>query len=362
MSAIAFCAIGTMSPAFSNYLNAARIGAALAVLLFHWTILSGEHQWYRSLKIGADAVVVFFVLSGFLVAYTADTKDRTLGRYAFNRATRLYSVLVPAIGLTLAVGFVLGYSNTIVDVLRAVTFTGHIWNGWTHPDPNGAIWSVIYEAWYYAIFGCLFYLRDWRGVVFAVMAIVIAGPNILVLMPCWWLGVGVYRRLQRPVRANVASAMAFVPVLSYVLLHATGALREIHDLTSIPFKATLLHVSVHFLRDWVVAILFAIHLIGVASLMRGREAKWQPGVTWAAGATFSLYLTHLPVLKFMMAVMLTHRWLGIAACIAVASIFAWAFERRLGTFRQLLKGAEARMALRPATSPTGPVAHDRYRF
>jgi peptidoglycan/LPS O-acetylase OafA/YrhL len=333
-----FCGKSGVSPAFSIYLNAVRIWAALAVLLAHWTYVSGEHQWFRALKFGPDAVIVFFVLSGVVVAYTADTKDRTFGRYIFNRATRLYSVLAPAVLLTLFAGLVLGYANTTADVLRVLTFTGHIWNNWVHPNPNGAVWSVTYEAWYYAIFGCLFYLRDWRSVVFAGMAAVIAGPNILILMPCWWFGVWVYQRLHRPVPASVASVLAAVPVLIYVLLQATGKLREINDITINPFKATLIHVSVHFLRDWIVALLTAVHLIGAASLMRDKEARWRSAITWAAGATYSLYLTNMPVLRITVAAVPSQKWLGVPVCIAVALAFAWAFERRLGAFRRHLKG------------------------
>ena len=359
MPAVALSGILTVSPAFSSYLNAVRICAASAVLLFHWTIVSGEQQWFRSLKIGPDAVVVFFVLSGLVVAYTADTKDRSFGRYAFNRATRLYSVLVPAIVLTLVAGFVLGYSNTLADVLSVLTFTGHTWNGWRQPEPNGPIWSVTYEAWYYAIFGCLFYLRDRRGLLLAVLAMVLAGPNILVLMPCWWLGAWIYLRLQRPVRRDVGAVLALAPVVCYVLLQATGALRDIQDLTTVPFKATFSHVSVHFLRDWLVAILAAIHLIGVAAVTHDRKAKWRAGIAWISGATFSLYVTHLPVLIFTLSVLPAQKWLGIPACIAVAFVFAWAFERRLATLRRLFDVAGARTTLAYAPNPSGQVRTGR---
>jgi peptidoglycan/LPS O-acetylase OafA/YrhL len=46
---------------------------------------------------GHHAVIVFFVLSGFVISYTTDRKDRTFGVYVINRLTRLWSVVIPAL-------------------------------------------------------------------------------------------------------------------------------------------------------------------------------------------------------------------------------------------------------------------------
>ena len=92
-----------MSPLFSLYLDALRFGAALIVLLSHFAyprFTRGDYIAIREFNLGSDAVVFFFVLSGLVIAYTADSKDRSAGRFAFNRLTRLYSVVLPAILLT----------------------------------------------------------------------------------------------------------------------------------------------------------------------------------------------------------------------------------------------------------------------
>ena len=46
---------------------------------------------------GGDAVMVLFVLIGFVVACCADQKDKEWGAFAFARATRIYAVVIPAI-------------------------------------------------------------------------------------------------------------------------------------------------------------------------------------------------------------------------------------------------------------------------
>jgi peptidoglycan/LPS O-acetylase OafA/YrhL len=50
---------------------------------------------------GLPAVIVFFVLSGFVIAFVTDGRDRTLAGYALNRLSRLWSVALPALGFGL---------------------------------------------------------------------------------------------------------------------------------------------------------------------------------------------------------------------------------------------------------------------
>ena len=57
-------------------------------------------------NLGSDSVVIFFVLSGYVIAYTADQKDRTVRRYFINRCARIYSVVVPALLLTRALEWI----------------------------------------------------------------------------------------------------------------------------------------------------------------------------------------------------------------------------------------------------------------
>jgi peptidoglycan/LPS O-acetylase OafA/YrhL len=50
---------------------------------------------------GHSAVVVFFVLSGFVIRHVTDTKEMHWPDYAASRIARIFSVTVPAIFLTL---------------------------------------------------------------------------------------------------------------------------------------------------------------------------------------------------------------------------------------------------------------------
>jgi len=93
-----------MSPRLSYHLDLLRFIAAFIVLLSHFAyerFTQGYYAFIRDYNLGSDAVVVFFVLSGFVISFAAIEKDKTAGRFAFSRMTRLYSVAIPALILTL---------------------------------------------------------------------------------------------------------------------------------------------------------------------------------------------------------------------------------------------------------------------
>jgi peptidoglycan/LPS O-acetylase OafA/YrhL len=91
-----------MTPGLSIYLDLVRV-AALLVLLFHASYDRFGGNWLRPAfaDSGQPAVIMFFVLSGFVIAWTADVKERTFNVYIVNRMARLWSVAVPALALTL---------------------------------------------------------------------------------------------------------------------------------------------------------------------------------------------------------------------------------------------------------------------
>src|SRR5450432_3847495 len=96
-----------ISPHFSDYLDLIRFGAAVAVFLRHIrSDIFGPWLWQMR-GYGHTAVIAFFVLSGFVIAYTCGSgKHSDLRDFAVSRLARLYSVIVPAILLTIAIDVV----------------------------------------------------------------------------------------------------------------------------------------------------------------------------------------------------------------------------------------------------------------
>lgn len=159
------------------WLDAVRALAALAVMLGHlrglyfvkWDDLHPDSKswmnWgaFAATRMGREAVMVFFVLSGYLVGGNA-IKCLTSGRfnlksYAIARLTRLYIVLIPALAFTfycdsLRLRVEPAYSGHWQ--LDSLTFLKNIFflNGICSPvyGSNSPLWSLAYEFWYYTRF------------------------------------------------------------------------------------------------------------------------------------------------------------------------------------------------------------------
>jgi hypothetical protein len=189
----------------SLYLDLIRPVAAAVVLLSHVSFQAISGGRLRAFgPAWPQAVDVFFVLSGFVIAHVCATRERDALTYLISRAARIYSVAIPALVLTAlldGVGMMVnpgpyrGAFQVFTPGLlaRCLTFTGEKWNAHRFPGTDGAYWSLGFEVWYHAAFAAfLFVPRRWR---WAAPAAVLAfiGPKVAVLFPAWLMGVATYR-------------------------------------------------------------------------------------------------------------------------------------------------------------------------
>mgnify|MGYP001797543697 CR=1 FL=1 len=202
---------GAIPPVLSIYMDVLRIVAAMAVLIDH-LLLRRYHGTPRDLNagfdFGADAVMVFFAISGFVIAHAA--ADRDPGSFAFARLTRLWSVMVPAVVLTFALdtwGRAINPGVYDGSFFNQLAFHDYIFFGLTFSNEwlwqssrigiNGPLWSLSYEAAYYVLFAIALYMRGWlRWAVLAAGAAVF-GPFVLLYMPAWLAGVAAYFAVRR---------------------------------------------------------------------------------------------------------------------------------------------------------------------
>ncbi len=371
-----------MNPRLSLWLDGLRVIAAFTVLLSHiaYERYTGtRYGFFRDYNLGSDAVVIFFVLSGFLIAYAAEMRDRTLSAYAWSRATRLWSVALPALLLT----FVLDRLGLLINpaayfapfyepiplgelLARGLSFSNEWFLDSVRLGSNGPWWSLSYEAGYYALFGAAFFLRGPARIAIMLAVAVLIGPRPLLLLPVWLSGVVLWR-LAAAGRLNLGAPLAWTfAVLPPLAYGACLALDVPHALMNASAQMTGLEVktwrvltgfSDEILWNSLVAVLMSLHLAGVASLPQrtvsaGASAeRAAKAVKWLAGGTFSLYLMHYPVLQFADAVLpetmnLPVRDLALLSASALVPLWlAGLTERRLGALRQFLSG----MALRVRT-------------
>lgn len=75
------------------------------VFISHVPGFSGGLFWQLA-GFGHEAVVVFFVLSGFVISFVVYDKNESALKYISSRLTRIYSVAIPAIILTLLLYYI----------------------------------------------------------------------------------------------------------------------------------------------------------------------------------------------------------------------------------------------------------------
>lgn len=309
-----------MKPGFSLSLDLIRFCTAMIVFIAHFAFVRISGQWLMeiwSAPFAHHAVMVFFVLSGLVIAYVVSDHEQTLERYMRARIVRLYSVVLPMLVLVPLIDWVGNQMNPVLydgwwfhthkPVLRlfaSLFFLHETWWRSVWYFSNGPYWSIGYEFWYYVAFGALFFLRGVRRLLALVATFAVVGPKVFLLFPVWLTGVGVWHlcaRIRLP--AWVALLGLTGAIVAYVFWIATGAYL-VTDAIS-PRIAHLFGVSEGVLswsKPWlgyyVLAFLIAVVFLSLHSLSSYIEKLLSPiggVIRWCAGATFTIYLMHIPV-------------------------------------------------------------------
>jgi peptidoglycan/LPS O-acetylase OafA/YrhL len=299
-----------LPPGASLYLDLVRFAAAMAVFIGHAAGKSFTEGflWQSSLYM-REAVIIFFVLSGFVIGYVLDGKEGTAPNFASARVARLYSVIVPALILTfvcdifgehVSQAFYRGgpwsyYSDNLA--LRYADTFFMLNSSWLAPNMepgiNGPFWSLSFEMFYYVAIGLLVFAKGWKRLLGLACTCLIAGPAIIALFPLWLAGFALYRQT-RGGTPNVALAvLATVLGGGLVLIAPFVASR-------IPEAPASWQVQPSVFQDYLYAAAFTAHLFGMTSLCAHipKAPKLMVSVIrWLGGLTFPLYLLHRPLIQ-----------------------------------------------------------------
>ena len=298
----------------SLYLDLLRFLAAFVVFLQHfsWRHFSGGLLWQIG-PYGAQAVICFFVLSGYVIALVTDRADATARGYALDRAARIYSVALPALLLTFGLdaigqklrpelfdgGWFNGDESLISQLPRNLLFLNQIWSTDTYPGSNVPYWSLGYEVWYYIAFGLFVFLPRIWGALAALAALAVVGPRVAAMFPVWLLGAGVYALSAQGwprSRALGVALFAGAPVL-WALFEAWTRLNGLQPVQPLPGHGWQIW------QDWIVGLAVAAHLLGLNAVAPtiGRLLLPCAGpIRWLAGRSFTLYLMQVPLLQFFL--------------------------------------------------------------
>jgi peptidoglycan/LPS O-acetylase OafA/YrhL len=309
--------------AFSQWLDFFRWMSALAVVFAHsenrflvrLTDVDAAHRtipFYLFSFIAGfahPAVMIFFVLSGYLVGGGLWQEARRhgsidLSQYFVKRVSRLCIVLYPAFLLIAALnlfstyafhGAPTGSMGPSSLACNAAFFETSLCNSY---GGDGALWSLFNEFWYYVAWPLLVLAwlvrTTWMRTVLIGSACVLLtlltltqsressaiGPYMLI----WILGVGVAAAPRPFIRSCLASAALFGADLMAVRILVRRTYGDVHPVGM-------------FFVDLSESLLFANLLISMKHYRALASPIGHARHTWLAAFSFSLYCIHTPILN-----------------------------------------------------------------
>lgn len=374
----------------SVFLDAARWIAAgvvlighVAGLLFHETRGFAESNnavellVYCLITVGHYAVMIFFVISGYLVG--GITLQRwmksgpSLADYAVARVSRIYTVLLPAL--------VIGMIFDLIGLEffgDSVLYTGGVTNALLHDvgartgveefalnlallqgmyvealGSNGPLWSLSYEWWYYALFAAIagaVQSRGWsRYVLTAGSVVLVYGMTTYMLLwgSVWLLGLAAYFVLPR---VKGSHPIVGLTVILGTLLWACYTANPDYRTDPEP-----LYWSIG--RDFAVALSFCYAM----TCFRDTRVPGERLHRFAAKFSYTVYLCHFPALLllvtiahevFGLRIMAAPDAAGFGALVAIAVVMYafcfgmyWVAERHTDSVRRLLQSVVSAGAL-----------------
>ncbi len=313
-----------MNKITSLYLDLTRFLAAITVIISHAHYDRLHGDWLPAFGLsGSDAVIIFFVLSGYVIAHVSLKREKTLADYTISRFARLYSVVVPAIIVTVIadqIGISIQpelYSGPwfedsypAIRVFGSLLYLNELWFISIRTFSNGPFWSINYEFWYYVVFAIAFYLKGNLRLFLLVITCLLIGPKILFMLPIWGIGVLAYYISERKIFSINFGYLMFISSLITLCLYCFLDTRQYYmdftkELINEDALREYLRWGRNFIANYLVALIVFINFIGVATISKGNITipdKAGKIIRHLSSYTFSLYLMHYPLLHLFAAI------------------------------------------------------------
>lgn len=247
-------------------------------------------------RLGHEAVLVFFVLSGFLVGgkalerfHNSSFKPRD---YAIDRTVRIMLPLVSSLILALIVNWIIGKELNI-SILIGNLFS---LQGITCPVYFDTLWSLSYEVWFYIIMCCIGYCLVYSNRPKAFFGLTVLSICFLVftkLSACYlfvWLigamGFFLIGGKSRLVLYGTLIATLFLIVILQLISGSHAGLT-----TGTQDSSLRVYVEIVF------GIVFVIYLVQAIQFPPKHKASVAINTmgTKLAAFSYTLYLTHIPI-------------------------------------------------------------------
>lgn len=319
-----------MNKAVSFYFDFLRVLAAFYVFIFHVgsmqikdDLVFATREYSENLGLTYRSahyfVIVFFVLSGYLITMAASKPNNSLKNFLISRLGRLYSVLLPALLLSILTAQFLisagifnkdqisNNSNLIQRIILNSTFLAESWSLNATPPLNTPFWSVHYEFMYYLIIASCLLIKGKLKFFILALVLMLAGVKILLLFPCWFIGSVLYFLVKNN---------KFIPVIPSVILFVFTSILFvliIADIIYLPLEffhgndilfGIELFFSSNYFADYIFSFLVALNIYSFFGFSKVIVSwfdikffsKTDAILKILSNCSYSLYMFHMPLL------------------------------------------------------------------
>lgn len=289
---------------WSLFLDVLRLFAAILVVHAHM-VTSSVIDLENPLEFGREAVVIFFIMSGYVITYTSKMKHQGWRDYLSSRIARITSIAYPS----LAVGFLVAALG-VYFAPETYSFIYQLDGAWKYiaahslflgetslmtekPPMNEPYWSLSYEVWYYFLFAIVFYAKGLLRWVLLIPTVMLMGVKLMILLPVWYAGVYLYSTEAKPKNKKywIGAIFSISTIIFLKILGTDTYLRSI-----IPASWELESAD-RFLWDYIVTVLVLGFFYCVRSIDLSFLDNYYQSIRKYANYTFALYLTHNIVLN-----------------------------------------------------------------
>ena len=319
-----------MNKVKSLYLEILRILAAGYVFIYHVGAETISNELYLSndrynTKLGLNYfaahffVIVFFVLSGFLITMSANRPGITFREFMIARLGRLYSVLIPALTFSILLSVLLegfgliakgGIENNDQLLSRFFlnfSFLSQSWTLCATPPLNRPFWSVSYEFMYYLLIAGYMLIKPAFKWIFLTVVLLVMGLKVFLLFPAWLIGSFLYFiSLKKDLKTAIAFPIfiATTVIIAIAIIHPTyfPLVKTTNEGNLFGFT---LFFSWNYLADYLFSIIVALNIysfFGMSAAILRRMEKWSFSqkifrqVKTIGNCTYTLYLFHVPLM------------------------------------------------------------------
>ncbi|WP_052257593.1 acyltransferase family protein [Leisingera sp. ANG-DT] len=331
----------TLSERTSLFLDFSRASAAIYVALHHVVkdFIGFDGLW-NLFRFGQEAVLIFFLMSGFVIYASEHGRALDLRGYLFRRVRRIYPPLLVAFCVSAAVA---QYNGTFAREFDWVNLGGNILalqdlaglKPGTITEPflaNDPLWSLSYEVAFYLMFPAALLLLQIApraashliglGAV-ACFAVYTVFPHhflaVAAYFQIWWTGAMIAASYLKGGRswATIGPAFWWLAVLTIAAAVncAFAGIGKIWSYPVLPF------------RHFIVALVFVLVVFSrPGNRIIQTVALPRAATRYAASISYAVYLLHFPILIQWQ---VSHSPAGFAFSLVLLIVLSHATERWL---------------------------------